>query len=196
MQTTLLQAVNSVLSNVGQAPITSLDTANPIAALSQGVIQEVTQKVQAEGWSWNSEYEYPVKPDNDGYIYIPDNVITFDPNPYETIDPIVRSGRLYDRANHTFEFDKEKTYLFDVVWSLDFEDMPEPAKAYVVSRAANIYAYRAVGATDVAKYSQAEEAMTRAALIDYECQQTDPNIFQAPVGRSRGFSPFQTIYRY
>ena len=76
--------------------------------------------------------------------------------------------------------------------------MPEVAKQYVTVRAANLYANRAVGATDVVKYSQQEEAQARAAVINYECEQGDFNIFNTQDLRSSGrrYMPFNAVYRY
>ena len=39
---TKLAAVNIVLSNIGQAPLTSLTTSNPMAAVAEGIIDEVS----------------------------------------------------------------------------------------------------------------------------------------------------------
>lgn len=194
---TKLQAVNIILSNVGQAPVTNLESANPIAQLATGVLAEVSGAVQSEGWSFNTEYEYPVTPDDNGHIVLPEDIISYDASPFERIDPIVREGKLYDRRGHTFVFE-QKSYKFDVVWQIDFDSLPEPAKQYIVARAAGLYAARAVGAVDVSKYNEKEEAMARANLIQYECDQADPNVFQGPDGRhlTRGFQTFAPIYRY
>ena len=194
---TELQAVNIVLSNVGQAPVTNLESANPIAQLATGIVKEVSASVQSEGWSWNTEREYPVSPDENKEIKLPEDVLSFDADPFERIDPIVRGGRLYDRRNHTFYFDKP-VYKFDVVLFIDFESLPEAAKNYIVARAAGLYAARAVGGTEVSKYNEKEEAMARAALIAYECEQADPNVFNMPDGRpaTRGYQTFAPIYRY
>ena len=57
------------------------------------------------------------------------------------------------------------------------EDLPEAAKNYILIRAANLFAMRATGSTEVAKYSEREEANARAALIQYECDQGDYSVF-------------------
>ena len=60
---TKLAAVNQILSNIGQAPLTSLNTSNPLSSLAEGMIDEVSNKVQSEGWVFNTEQDYPFTPD-------------------------------------------------------------------------------------------------------------------------------------
>ena len=60
-----LSAVNIVLSNIGQAPVTVIDNDNPMVAMAANVIDEVTNSLQAEGWTFNTERAYPFTPDAD-----------------------------------------------------------------------------------------------------------------------------------
>ena len=192
---TKLQAVNIVLSNVGQAPLTSLDSANPMAALAEGMIDEVSHSLQSEGWVFNTEQDYPFSPDNQGNIYIPDNVLSLDAVEWANFEPIIRSGRLYDKRNHTYTF--TKTVYCKVVWYFDFVDLPEVFKQYISIRAANLFAGRAVGSTEVVKYSEKEETLARAAVMEYETQQGDYNFFNDPAGGKEfhTYLPYNAINR-
>ena len=53
---TELEAINTLLSVIGEAPIDSLSdvTVNEItdSALARRTLQETSRDVQAEGWSW------------------------------------------------------------------------------------------------------------------------------------------------
>ena len=51
-----LAAVNTIISNVGQSPLNNLGSGNPLAELAEGILDEITRAVQAEGWSFNTEY--------------------------------------------------------------------------------------------------------------------------------------------
>ncbi len=54
MATSKLQAVNTLLSIVGEAPVNSLTP--PLTgdtALADRTIDEISTEVQSEGWSWN-----------------------------------------------------------------------------------------------------------------------------------------------
>ena len=49
---TKLSAVNIVLSNVGQAPVTNIDNDNPMVVMAANVLDEVTNSLQSEGWTF------------------------------------------------------------------------------------------------------------------------------------------------
>lgn len=192
---TKLEAVNIVLSNVGQAPVTSLDSQNPSVKLAEGMVDEVSHSVQSEGWVFNTEQDYPFNPDVNGNITIPGNVLSIDSVSWSSIEPVVRDGKLYDKRSHSYVFDG--TLYADVVWYFNFEDLPEVFKQYITVRAANLFAARAVGSTEVIKYSEREEAAARAAIIEYETNQGDYNVFNDRAGGTEFFtySPYNAIRR-
>ena len=65
-----LAAVNTIISNVGQAPVTALDTGNPLVEMAEQILDEITRSVLAEGWEYNTEYNYPFTPASDGTITV------------------------------------------------------------------------------------------------------------------------------
>jgi hypothetical protein len=52
---TELDAVNQILSSVGQAPVTTLDLQNPEVSIVLNTLREINKQVQAEGWIFNTE---------------------------------------------------------------------------------------------------------------------------------------------
>ena len=192
-----LQAVNTLLSNIGQSPVTSLEFPNPMVDLAEQVLEEVSRSVQSEGWVFNSEYQYPFTPDVNGQILIPDNLLSLDTDRLNSrIDPVIRGGKLYDKRNHTYKFTNDQK--LNVIWMFDFEDLPEVFRSYIAIRAANLFAARATGSAEIVKYSEREEAALRAAVMEYETQQGDYNMLSTPDGRNivRGYQPIDTVYRY
>ena len=177
-KTTKLTAVNRILSNIGQSPVTVLDSGNPLVEMAELVLEEVTSAVQSEGWIYNIEYDYPFTPDAKGEIVIPEDVISLD-SPARSTNQcflIIRNGKLYDKANHSFVFDG--TQKLDVTWLFDFEEIPEAFREYITIRAANVFAGRAVGSQEAVAFGQREEVIARATAIEYDTQQGDYNIFQ------------------
>ena len=59
---TELDAVNQILSSVGQAPVTTLDLQNPEVAIVLNTLREVNKQVQSEGWIFNTERDYTLDP--------------------------------------------------------------------------------------------------------------------------------------
>ena len=76
MATTKLQAVNTLLSIVGEAPLNSLTP--PLtgdAALAERVLEEVSTEVQGEGWSWNTMVYDNIPLDANGHSTLPSNTL-------------------------------------------------------------------------------------------------------------------------
>lgn len=196
-KTTKLQAVNQIISNIGQAPATTLETTNPQVSLAADLIDQVSTDVQSEGWVFNTERNYPFTPDAvTKEIVIPNNIIQVDLEWGSEYDVVVRSGKLYDRLDHTFQWEKKQ--MLKVTWLFDFEDLPEAAKQYITIRAANLFAMRMTGSAEVAKYSEREEMNARAALLEYECNQGDYNVFSdgADINPMRTYRPSSVLWRY
>lgn len=195
-KSTELDAVNAILSNVGISPITSLDNPNPMVALARNILVEVSVNAQSDGWVFNTEFHYPLVRDTNDQILIPDNVLTYDIEGIKDELVVIRSGKLYDKYNHTFEFTRDLEAT--VVWYFEFTDLPEPFKRYITVRAANLFAGRAVGSQEAVKFSEKEELLARAALIEYECSQGNYNFFQdTATGRNlqSTYTPLDTIWR-
>ena len=64
--TTKLQAINTMLSVIGESPVNSFATnATGDVAISKNILDEVLKEVQTDGWNWNTEHnvEFPVDVD-------------------------------------------------------------------------------------------------------------------------------------
>jgi hypothetical protein len=194
---TELQAVNEILASVGQAPVTTLDQTNPDVAIAYDTLLQVSREVQTEGWTFNREYNYPFKPAANKFIYIPNNVIELDlTTDYRHYDAIRRDGRLYDKINHTYEWNEEQL-LCDVVWYFDWIDLPISIQDYIVARAAAVTSSRIVGDPNQFQVIQQREAYTRAMALEYECDQGDYTFFGHPRGGNfyNSYQPYQALSR-
>lgn len=195
-KTTKLAAVNQIISNIGQSPVTSLASGNPMVEMAELILDEISLAVQSEGWCFNNEYSYPFTPDPSGCINIPDNVLSLDSNGLQDEVLVIRNGKLYDKVAHSYKFDKERA--LDVVWLFEFEDIPEALKSYITIRAANVFAGRSVGSQEAVAFGQREELMARATALEYDTQQGDYNVLQNKDGYMTRptYSPAQFHLRY
>ena len=196
-RTSELDALNVMLTNIGQQPIVNINNTNPQVALAKTVLNQVTGDVLTEGWTFNREMDYPLTPNGDQEFMLPENVVSWDLRWPTDYDVVIRNGKLYDKRNHTYKFDVDELKL-DIIWLFDFEDIPNAIRNYITIRASNLFAMRTTGSTEIAKYGQMEEQQARATALDYETQQGDWNIFQNPDGtRSfRNYVPSQTLWRF
>ena len=195
-KTTKLAAVNRILTNIGQAPTTSLIDGNPLVEMAEVVLSEVNMAVQSEGWVFNTEYGYPFTPNGSDNIVIPDNVLALDSNGRTNSFLVIRSGKLYDKAAHSYDF--KGVQSLDVTWLFDFEDLPEAAKEYITIRSGNVFAGRSVGSSEAVAFGQREEVMSRATLMEYDTQQGDYNVFNTNDGFTQynSYNPINALRGY
>ena len=214
---TELQAINQILASVGQAPATTLETetvtkadgstvtvvTNPDIAIAYDTLLEVSREVQAEGWTFNVEYDYLLQPEAvTKYIPFPINALQVDlsNNPsltgYAYVDLVRQNGRLYDRLHHTDQWD-EPIYC-DITWLRPWSDIPPVIQDYITSRAATVVSSRIVGDSTQYQMLQQKEAFCRAMALEYECNQGDYSYFGKPREGSayQSFQPFKALQRW
>ena len=178
---TELSAVNSILGAIGQSPVTALNYENPEIAFIYNILNEVNKDVQNEGWHFNTELHIAVNPDSDKYITIPNNALRYDIHDGlkdRSKDVVQRNGRLYDLVNHTDEF--TETLYLDLVTLYAFEDLPNPFQRYITYRAAVRAATQLVSNAQLAQLLKEDEAKSRAACLEYECDKADYSFFGNP----------------
>ena len=194
---TELSAVNSILASIGQSPVTTVEFTNPEVYLVYKVFTETIRDVLEEGWSFNTDYEYPMTPDANGNIAIPRNALQLDVCGMSELnypDTVVRDGLLYDRYLKTYEF--EGTVYCNVKWSLDFDRLPSAFQRYIEARASVRAAAQLVNNSELYKLLVGEEGKTRANCLEYECQQGDYSMFGNPKGTHySSFQPYKALIR-
>ena len=213
---TELSSVNSILAAIGQAPISrlyrsekmkcsgvdypeTLEYINPEIAFVHHLLMEVNVDVQNEGWVFNREDHYPLLPDEKGHIHIPNNVLRMDVSEGQvrrTTDVVRREGKLYDKLNHTYEFNISQPIHFDIVWKFDYEDIPSIFKRYITTRASGRAAAQMVSNPQLVQLLGQQESQARAACMEYECNQGDHTFFGTPSNTVyRSYQPYRTLAR-
>ena len=179
--TTKLEAVNTMLSTIGEAPVNSLSSGLVDAETAETILNNVSRSVQSHGWNFNSEPDYTVAADSEGNLVLPANVVRADLANSETKyrssknEYVQRGNRIYDKVKHTFNIGK--ALVLDVVVLLDFTDMPEVARRYVTVRAARIFQERVVGSDKLSAMNRNDEQQALYHLQELEGDNGDYNIF-------------------
>ena len=179
--TTKLEAVNSMLSTIGEAPVNSLTSGLVDAETAETILNEVSRSVQAHGWNFNSEPDYTVAADIGGNVVLPAEIIRADLANSETKyrsskqEYIQRGNKMYDKIKHSFNIGK--ALKLDVVVLLDFEICPEVARRYITVKAARIFQERVVGSDSLSAMNRNDEQEALFALREMEGDNGDYNIF-------------------
>ena len=91
-------------------------------------------------------------------------------------DYVERARKLWDRANHTYTITDEKVYV-DIVWFLDFTEIPEAARRYITIRASRIFQDRMLASDTLHKFHQTDEIQALSVLKEMEGDTRDHSIF-------------------
>lgn len=172
---TELDAVNTMLETIGQSPVNTLESVNGSdVSIAINTLKEVSREVQSLGWEFNTE-TITISPDTDSHINVPSNVIKIDPTD-PTLRYVRRGTLLYDKANNTDEI--TSLVEAEVVWFLDFEDMPEPARRYITIKAARRFQNRVLCDEAVYAFTKEDEAEARVALKQDEIETGEFNFLK------------------
>ena len=198
--TTQLEAINQMLSGIGQAPVVSLDVANPEIAIALDVLEQVDREVQGEGWHFNTEVAYPFTADVNGIITVPATVLQLSDNKFannQKYQTVLRDGKLYDKVNHTYNFPANSIVKCDVVWKFNFTDLPQVFQDYITQRATRVFAGRVLGSQEMVTFIAQDEALLRSNCLAYDTSSSDVNIFGQENGQNLyiSFTPFRAIAR-
>lgn len=178
--TTELEAVNIMLSTIGEAPVNALDLAATYdLTVAKRVLAEVVREAQSFGWKFNSDTDVPLAKDVNGRIAVPTNMLRLVLKPVAGIDPVVRGAALYDRKNRTAVFTRDLVAR-RVIYLLPFDQMPETARHYCAIRAARIFQYRIQGDQVIHQFSAVDEIAARSILRKDQSEEQQMTMLTAP----------------
>jgi hypothetical protein len=180
--TTLLEAVNTVLSTVGNSPVAVVDGSGiEDADIAYRLLQEASKRVCLRSFDWNTDSDYPLDPDEDGFVSVPAGALKVDPQSPATKAVVRRNPEteklgLWDKAKRTFKF--SSSVPCEITWGFPFEDLPEIARDFIVLSAGRTFQKRFVGSQVLDRYSAEDVAVANAALQASELRSRDYNLFR------------------
>ena len=193
--------------SVGESPVNTLTVQSPEVAIAQKTLRQVCREVQAEGWMFNTENEYPITLNSDNHCLIPTDVLQIDINHFKHFNDfdVVRRNdngteKLYDLIKHQFNFDNtsENKLYVDIIWMRSFEEIPQVFRDYITIRASRIASNRMVNDPNASELIGTDENLARAIAVEYDTKQADYNIFNDQQYRTNPASvyrPYQVLQR-
>jgi len=175
--TTQLEAVNVMMSSIGEAPVSSLSSGLIDAELAETILGNINREVQSQGWDFNREYKYPLVPNSTTKeITVPANAMRVDGSEDTTTEIITQRGtKLYNKVAHNYTF--SEAVKVNITFLLGFEEIPEVARRYITLRAARVFQDRTIGASDLHSFGQRDEQEALMELRELESDHADLNIF-------------------
>lgn len=186
-----LDAVNTMLEAIGEAPINDLTSSGRLeVATASRTIDRVSQDVQSKGWWFNIE-EHTISPDpTTGELILPNNTLRVDRterNPADDDGDLVQRGsKLYSlkrRSSVDFQNDVEVS----IVRLLSFDELPHSARNYITLRAAKKFQAHFIGDPGLDDNLEEEEAEALVVLQDEELENGDYNLIRGNPDLSWGF---------
>ena len=176
--TSKLDAINSMLIGVGEAPVNTLNSGLQEAEIAAITLDTISREVQSVGWAFNTDLRYTLSPNSIKHIPVPSNCLQIDTTAlrrdYNT-DIVLRNQKLYDRTKNTFEFTAE--VIVDMIQLFEFEELPEVARRYITLRAGRKFQENILGSTEMTQLQFKDEQAALFALQEAEAQVADFNIF-------------------
>ena len=178
--TTKLEAVNTMLTSIGEQPIQNMNDLAGLsdASIAEQILDNVSRAIQSRGWIFNTDLDVQMPVDQYGEIKLSPDILRVDTTSRVRdgdTDIVERGRKLYDRQKQTFIFTTKVTV--NQIKLLIFEDLPEPARRYISIRAARIFHDRVVGSGELHRFYQEDEMNAWQALLEYEGDVADYNIF-------------------
>lgn len=159
-------AVNIMLRAIREAPVNSLSGALPTeVSMARNELLDTSKEVQQKGWVFNREKNYSMTPNNSDEISIPDNILQIH-IPDASCEYIQRGTRLYNRTDHTYTI--TDTLKADIVLYLNFDELPEAARRYILVKAARRLQAYTIGSQEIAGFTQVDELDAYKELLRFE----------------------------
>ena len=186
-----IDAVNQMLVSVGQTPVNSItNTGIGDVETAKLALDTALRDVLTLGWSFNTDYDYPIAPDSNDNLLVPSNAMWLDPVD-RSKDYVWRSNggtiMMYDRANRTFTIDREVD--FNIIWGFDFDEIPQPARQYVSMKAARKWQAEQVASDILFRFTEMQELEALATLSRAESRTKSVNFVSNSPAAYRHFNP-------
>ena len=181
-RTTELEAVNTILSTIGEAPLSTLTGSLPVdGTTAKNILNEISREVQSAGWHFNTQYKVDLTRDTNDKIPVGTDVVRVQLNDkYDksSYDVVQRGTYLFNLAKNSETFDQDFTEN-TLIYLLDFDKLPEQARRYITIRSARVFHDRTLGANTLHKFSSEDEARSLSVMKQAEMATGDNTIFDS-----------------
>ena len=177
-RTSFLEAVNRVLQMLGEAPVNSLQGQFGLAKQAEDSLNDVSRKIQAEGWSFNTDYEVTLQRNTSNEIPVGASVsrVVVSPTEYPDYDVIQRGAKLYDRRRQSYTFTED--LKADVTSLLTWDDLPEHAHQYIMIKAGRQLQEAILGSGDLTKINLTQELEALSQCLEEETTKSEHNMLR------------------
>jgi len=178
---TMLSAVNSLLTAIGDSPQNTLDVLNPDIAIAQSTIESASVDIQSEGWWFNKE-RWDMSLDTEGRQPVPVNALYV--NTYNT-SWVKRGVYLYDLAKHTYDLSETDVDSLSMIVTteLPLEELPGLVYNCIINIAKVQFLTELEGEYDKAKFAQSMANTQYTQMKKLNLKFSEPSALSSPTAR-------------
>ena len=171
---TELDAVNEIISVIGESPLNTLENIQDVDAINAlRILRAVSRNEQSHGWSFNIRPEYTLTPDRyTGKIAWLETYLSLKGSNGEKL---VRSGDyIKDLSTGTMTFSEPITA--EAIILVPFEELPEAMRTYIIAKATYRFQSRYLGDDSLTQITLQEIQEAWRHLQEYEMDNNSDNI--------------------
>lgn len=176
-----LDAVNLILDGIGEAPVTSLDEANPDVEDALRHLRRVRREILSQGWSTNMSYDITLSPNIHKRIPLSPEVLRVETTGQSLGMRLISRHyedvpHLYDLLKSRFEFDRDVTV--NLVHDLPLVDVGFDVGSYIAYEAALKFQLSSLGSGVADQALERSRRLAWERLQDSELDQGGHNVLQ------------------
>lgn len=163
---TELDAVNTIIGTIGEAPVNTLEDLTDVDAINAlRILQNINRQEQARGWSFNRVPCFTLHPEEDKKIRWNNNFLFL--KAHHPCHKLVHSGDyVKDLFRDSFVF--EHPINVEIVLHVPFEELPEQMRSYILSKACYKFQSAYLGDDRLTQVTQADVQEAWQHLQEYE----------------------------
>lgn len=171
------EAINIIMQALGEPLLATEDSIDGIFEAEQAdfTLEQVKTEVLSEGWFANTDENWLLVPDEFGYIGVPANSLRIISNGI-----IVKDGKLYNKQLQTYKFDylpEGGGITCNVLWDLDFDDLPYAFQRFIALRAARLLSQRLDGDVNMIRILMNDEQAAKFLVEREDFESAEYSIF-------------------
>ena len=189
-----LDAVNAVLTNIGQSPVNSLTDSSVDIGMAVRVLGNSSRELQLRGWSFNVDEEYTLTSNSDSKIPITDTMLAVEVDrfTYPKLDVVIRGSFLYNRYGNTYVFGS--SIEAEVTWLLPWDELPPHAQNYITVTSALRMADDVEAGSLTHRFNQEDQMHAWNSFKSQEIDTNDANLVRIRRSAALRFRPRTTSY--
>jgi hypothetical protein len=178
---TEIEAINIALQTIGEIPITTSTVIADVyeATIAESILAEVKREVLTKGMNCNTDTSWVLNADSSGYIALAGGILRLESS--ENQPYIMKDNKLYNKKDHTFLFTAGQSVKVDIVWDLDFDNLPHAIAYYIALKTARVTQSRLLGSGDIIKVLMHDEEQARLSMLEHDIDTSHYNIFDNSV---------------